>query len=302
MSTEISGASKDDQPPASASGPASPSIPAIASSATGIEGQGRAERAGGAKLAEEAEGAAFDPTRILFHGSGVLVVDKPAGIPVHRGTSHDEGLAERIEAWVTRNPGFLEIRAGKRIHPVHRLDLEASGVLLLALNPATARNLHAAFEGRLVGKRYLAVVAGPLQALGELQGKVRTRLRGVYRYLESTLRYRRIRGDERLSLVEVIPEGGRTHQIRELFAQAERPLAGDLRYGKPTPSRQFLERFGVSHLLLHLLEVSIPPEILGAARTFRAPVPAEFHKVIQEKGWEPIEGQGEVSSHAPRAP
>ena len=39
---------------------------------------------------------------------------------------------------------------------------------------------------------------------------------------------------------------------------------------------------------MNIVEVTIPPEILGSARAFRAPVPAEFHKVIQEKGWEPL--------------
>jgi 23S rRNA pseudouridine955/2504/2580 synthase len=233
----------------------------------------------------------FDPDWILFQGSGLLAVDKPAGIPAHAGTGHDVGLAESVDAWVRMNPGVLEIKPGRPVHPVHRLDLEASGVLLLALSKEKARSLHAAFETRRVKKRYLAFVAGPVDALGRLEGTVRSRLRGVYRQLPSQLGFRRIRGDERLSLVEVLPEEGRTHQIRELFAKAGRPLAGDLRFGRPTPSRQFLATFEVPGLLLHALEVVLPEEILGAPKTIRAALPETFHKVVAKKGWDPLKDE-----------
>jgi len=231
----------------------------------------------------------FDPASIIFQGSGVLAVNKPAGVPVHRGTAHSYGLAEIIEEWVRRNPGVIEIRAGRPIHPVHRLDLEASGVLLFGLGPASARKLQEAFSNRTIRKKYLAVLAGPVDAVGHVHGRVRSRLRGVYRMLDSELTFRRLRGDERLSLVEVIPVGGRTHQIRELFAKIGRPLAGDLRYGKPTPSRQFLEKFQVPWLLLHALELVLPEEILGAEKTLLVPAPPEFHRVIAAKGWAPLE-------------
>jgi len=231
---------------------------------------------------------AFDPSWVLFHRSGVLIVNKPAGVPVHRGTKHGQGLAEMIDEWSRLNPGALEMRSGRSVHPVHRLDLEATGVLAFGLNPKAARELHAAFAGRTVKKIYLAVVAGPVAAVGHLRGRVGSRLRGRYRQLEAELTFRRLRGDDRLSLVEVEPEGGRPHQIRALFAASDRPLAGDLRYGKPKPARQFLEKFGVPFFLLHALELTLPEQIVGADRTFRAPLPEGFRNVIARKGWEPL--------------
>ena len=227
----------------------------------------------------------FDPAWVLFQGNGILAVNKPAGVPVHRGTSHELGVAEMIDEWVRLNPGVLEIRPGKPVHPAHRLDLEATGVLLFGLTRAAARELQAAFASHAVEKKYLAVIAGPVDALGHIRGKVRSKLRGEYRRLEAELEFRRLAGDERLSLVEVTPAGGRTHQIRDLFAQAGRPLAGDLRYGKPKPSRQFLEKFGVAHLLLHAREVTLPAGVLGARRKIEAPVPAELLRVMEKKGW-----------------
>ena len=229
--------------------------------------------------------AEFDPDWILFQGGGLLAVNKPAGLPVHRGTSHEAGVAELIDEWVRRNPGVIEIRAGKPVRPAHRLDLEASGVLVFALGRVPARALQEALSSRAAEKRYLAVIAGPVDAMGHLEGEIRSKLRGEYRRLEAELAYRRLAGDERLSLVEVTPAGGRTHQIRALFAAAGRPLAGDLRYGKPKPARQFLEKFGVEYLVLHAHRLTLPASVLGTERVIEAPLPPALLRVIEMKGW-----------------
>ena len=81
----------------------------------------------------------FDPQSILFHGHGLVGVDKPAGVPVHRGTGHSVGVTDLLGEWVSLNPGLLDVRPGSKIHPVHRLDLEASGALLLAVKTSAAR-------------------------------------------------------------------------------------------------------------------------------------------------------------------
>ena len=60
----------------------------------------------------------FDPEWVIFQGNGVLVVNKPAGFPVHQGTAHDVGIVEMVDEWVRRNPGVIETRAGKPVHPV----------------------------------------------------------------------------------------------------------------------------------------------------------------------------------------
>jgi 23S rRNA-/tRNA-specific pseudouridylate synthase len=232
-----------------------------------------------------AEKFSFEPGRVIFHGNGLLVYDKPAGLPVHRGTGHPVGLAEILETWVAAEPA-RGLEAGWTTAPLHRLDLEASGVVLFGLARETARAIQAAFAAGQVQKRYLAVVSGPMPEEGAIEGLVRSRLRGVYRNLPSSLDYRRLAGDERLSLVEVVPRGGRTHQIRSLFAEIGRPLAGDLRYGRPKPARQFLLKFNVAHLVLHALEVSIPAGVLGSALTLKAPLPEELRRLAAAKGWQ----------------
>jgi len=227
----------------------------------------------------------FDPARILFQGRGVLAVDKPAGIPVHRGTDHPRGLAEAVDEWARTNPGRIEVEAGWPVSPLHRLDLEASGVVLLGLTREATRDVQSFFASGQVKKRYFAFVAGPVAEEATIKGKVRSKLRGVYRYVPSRIDYRRLAGDERLSLVEVSPHEGRTHQIRSLFADIGRPLAGDLRYGKPKPARQFLARFHVPCLLLHARELRLVGGISGLPELFQAPLPDEFRRVCAEKGW-----------------
>lgn len=231
----------------------------------------------------------FDPQTILFHGHGLVAVDKPSGVPVHRGTGHETGLADLLGEWISLNPGILDVRPGSKIHPVHRLDLEASGTLLLAVKTSAARTAKRAFEARTVSKTYLALVAGPMPAAGELKGKIRSKLRGSYRQLPASLSFRRLRGDERMSLVEVRPEGGRTHQIRALMARSGRPLVGDLRYGKPKPAQQFRERFGIEHFLLHAWRLGLPADVTGRPLLLEAPLPAGFHAVIEQKGWAALE-------------
>ncbi|MCZ6796130.1 MAG: RNA pseudouridine synthase [Planctomycetota bacterium] len=227
----------------------------------------------------------FDPERILFHGDGLLVVDKPPGIPVHQGTGHDRGVAESLDIWVSLNPGVLDLRSRGKIHPIHLLERETSGVLLLGLTRAMARTAKDAFSREKVEKRYLAVVAGPLEDEGHIRGDVRSRVGRRHRYLPGELSYRRLRGDERLSLVEVRLLGTRPHQVRALFAGADRPLAGDARYGKPRPARTFLDRFEMPGFLLHLRELLLPAGVLGPPRSFVAPTPGRFEELCRKKGW-----------------
>lgn len=228
----------------------------------------------------------LEPERILFQGSGLLALDKPGGIPMHAGTDHPLGLAEIVAEWVKLHPRVFETRPGRRIRPLHLLDREVTGVALLGLGAAAARRVQDALACHAVGQRSIAVVSGPLESEAEIHGTVRSRGRG--RPVTAHLVIRRIFGDERLSLAEIRPREGQTHSIRALLAGRGRPLAGDLRFGKPKPARQFLERFGVDHLLLHVLEVTLPASILGAPRTLRAPLPGTFVKVCRQKGW-PVE-------------
>ncbi len=230
----------------------------------------------------------FQPRWILFHGNGLLAVNKPAGVPVHSGTAHAEGLAEKIDAWVHFNPGVLDIRAGKPVFPVQHIDLEASGALLFTLRRPIARKLQEALDSGAVTRRFLAVVAGPVEPVGAIRGKVRSRVHGRFRQVDAELSYRRVCGDERLSLVDVSPGKSRRHLVRALFAEAGRPLAGDSRYGRPKVAQRFLEKFKLERLLLHSREVELPPTVLASRKTIVAPLPEHLVQLAELKNWSDV--------------
>lgn len=225
----------------------------------------------------------FDPASILFHGEGLLAVDKPADLPVHAGSGHARGLVEQIRAWISLEPGVIDVSARRGLHPLTLLDKESSGVVVLGMSRKVTRVVKPLVpEFR---RRFVAVVAGPLPEAGRLAGRVRDKTGGRPRLLPAEIEYRRLAGDERASLVEVIPHTHRKHQIRVLFARRGRPLAGDILYGKPGPVKKFQERFGIERLLLHLFELKMPGPESGRELTFRAPMPDAFQRFCEAKGW-----------------
>ena len=89
---------------------------------------------------------------ILFEDGEALVIDKPAGLPLDRPRAGGASLEDQLD---TLKLGFQRAPA-----PVHRLDRDTSGCLLLARNPKALKRFAAAFEAREVEKRYLGIVAG----------------------------------------------------------------------------------------------------------------------------------------------
>ncbi len=229
--------------------------------------------------------SAFDAAWILFHGHGLLCVNKPPGIPVHGDPTHPCGLAEMINEWVRSNPGVLDIRAGKDVYPVQPLDLEASGAVMFGLRRQIASAVTTALAAGTLVRHYAAVVAGPLDAAGTLEGSLTPRGRRSRPRSKASLEYTTVCSDDRLSLAAVKTTSTGRHLVRALFAQAGRALAGDQRYGKAKPAQAFLTSFNLNHFLLHASKIELPPEILGAEKTLSAPLPAAFRDLAGRKGW-----------------
>src|SRR5690349_17443252 len=138
---------------------------------------------------------------ILYRDDALVVVNKPAGLAVHRGWAGERDvvmsrLRDQLGAWVW---------------PVHRLDRGASGALAFALSPASAAQLGAAFEARRVAKTYLALVRGVPAESGVIDHPLARASDGVR--VPALTRFRRVAVYGRYSLVEAAPESGRLHQI-----------------------------------------------------------------------------------------
>lgn len=189
--------------------------------------------------------------RILFIDDEAMVIDKPAGLPVDEPRRGGESIASRL----------AELRCGFRSNPtpMHRLDQDTSGCLLLARNSSARASLQQAFEARKVQKYYLAVIAVPIQ---EESGTIdvpltkRSSAQAGWRMVGDTAgqqaitNWRRLAARDGRTLVEFRPVTGRTHQIRvharEAFGSG---IVGDRVYGIPG-----------GPMLLHASRLVIPRE------------------------------------------
>ncbi|HEV2852984.1 MAG TPA: pseudouridine synthase [Thermoanaerobaculia bacterium] len=209
---------------------------------------------------------------VLFRDENLLAVDKPSGLAVHRGAARD-----RVFALQT-----VRDRVGRHVHAVHRLDRATSGVLLFALDPATARRMRERFEAGEVAKRYLALVRGIPPEAGVIDHPVPREEDGPR--VPAVTEFRRLAVFERYSLVEARPLTGRRHQIRRHFKHLSHPLIGDVRYGKGEHNRLFRERFGLHRLALHALELAFPHPGTGEPLRITAPVPEDLAGPLRALG------------------
>ena len=203
---------------------------------------------------------------ILFLDGEAIVLDKPSGLPVDSPRDRSPSVESML--------GELTFGFHRLPQPVHRIDRDTSGCLLLARNPGAMKRFGQAFEAGAVAKRYLAVLDGvPDEAEGMIDmplGKVSTRETGWRmvpdpRGKAARTRWQTVATHEGRALVAFTPETGRTHQLRVHAASGlGLPIVGDLVYGRGGP-----------YLLLHAAELRLAragkPDVLG-----EAPLPSRF--------------------------
>jgi len=215
---------------------------------------------------------------ILFEDGEGLVIDKPAGLPVDRPRRGGECLEDYLDA--------LKLGFQRRPMPVHRLDTDTSGCLLLARNPKALKRFNAAFEDRQVEKTYLAVIdLQPTEASGTISlslSKISSAEKG-WRMIAAKKGKPAIshwelvetieaQGRKR-SLIRFRPETGRTHQLRVHALQGlGAPLLGDPVYG---PVRG--QNKGAPRTMLHAETIRVErggkPAIIA-----HAPFPSDFSR------------------------
>lgn len=205
------------------------------------------------------------PADVVATGAGWWAITKPPGLPSHR--TEEDGIAA---------PEQLAAVIGQASQPVHRLDRETSGVLVLAVGDAVAR-LSMLFADRAVSKTYRAIVYPAPDLPGELtdsDADMHASVRMLRRSKDGS------RGD-----VEIAPREGRTHQVRRLLSNAGAPVLGDLVYGNPPPG-------GAPRMALHCLRLGWDETVV------EAPLPPGWDDLLNP----PVAPKEAPPRRAPKAP
>ncbi|MCC8166504.1 MAG: RluA family pseudouridine synthase [Planctomycetes bacterium] len=218
-------------------------------------------------------GLGESPLPILYADDSLIAVDKPFGLLSVASERERNLTAIRVmREWLMG----LDQQADRELHAAHRLDREASGVLLLARSLATKRALAAKWT--TFEKTYAAVVDGiPEEPEGTIDAplwedkglfvRVSTRGDGT----PALTYYRVVRQKGGRALLQVQLGTGRKHQIRVHLAHIGCPIVGDIRYGKSKAPR----------LALHAERLRIYHPVDGREVTITAPIPKEFQKFLR---------------------
>jgi 23S rRNA pseudouridine955/2504/2580 synthase len=223
---------------------------------------------------------------VLHEDDHLLVVDKPSGQSTHGGAKSLTGAARD---YLGSKPGALTFR----VAPAHRLDKETSGVVTFGKTPAAQRHLTATFRERRAVKVYVALVAGAPARSGTLRSRLLRKNRpsgpkmsvdsgGV----EAETRFVRLATNGEVSLLELRPVTGRTHQLRAQLADHGHPILGDRRYGGPD-SRRPGSSLGLNRLFLHAARLEIVHPGTGRPRTMKARLPGDLRRVLRKLGFRP---------------
>jgi 23S rRNA pseudouridine955/2504/2580 synthase len=227
---------------------------------------------------EGGAGFAWLKERILYEDADLLVLDKPAGLPVHAGSGAAVGVIEALRALRPEAP-MLEL--------AHRLDRDTSGCLMFAKSRAALLTLHRMLREGEVRKHYLALLKGRLKSAREVtaalaadrrSGERRVRAGEGGKEAMSRIVPKAPAGPATLAEIELFT--GRTHQARAHSAHIDHPIAGDDKYGDWDFNR-VLRAQGLKRLFLHAARLELHHPVSGERLRFESPLPADLETVLQ---------------------
>lgn len=218
---------------------------------------------------------------VLYQDEFLIVVSKPIDLPVHKNDfmPHDADYLTKL----------LGDSTGKWIYNVHRLDSKTSGVIVLAFSTEVAHQMALQFENKEVDKTYFAIVQGN-PGEGEFDKKVLVKKKSKFKKpavtrfktidtVQTSISYKE-KENIQLSLVQVSPDTGRWHQIRQHFAQHHFDILGDTHHGDFTLNKIVTADTGAKRLFLHASQINFVHPVSKEQLSFEAPLPEDFQQVL----------------------
>jgi tRNA pseudouridine65 synthase len=231
---------------------------------------------------------------IIYADNFLIAINKPHGLLVHRSK-----IAAETNEFALQ---ILRDQIGRQVTPVHRIDRKTSGVLMFSLESEFTRKMNMLFDNGEVNKTYYAIVRGytpdselvdyPLRKEnGQLQNAI-TDYRTIQR-VEVPVAFGKHQ-TQRYSLVEVVPQTGRMHQIRKHFNHLRHPIIGDRPHGCNKQNRLFKERWNITTMMLHASKVCFVHPRSGQNICIDANFQVEFLNTLKVLGFTLPLGQGEL--------
>lgn len=228
---------------------------------------------------------------ILYQDQDIIAVNKPAGMLVHRSW-----LDKHETCFVMQT---LRDQIGQHVYTVHRLDRPTSGVLILALHQEAARCLSRQFEDQQIEKAYLAIVRGFLLGSGVIDYPLKAKLDKIAdKFSQSNkpaqsavTEYQTLQQIEmpypsgryqttRYSLVRLLPQTGRKHQLRRHMKHLHHPILGDSAYGDLRQNRTFHQHLNCSRLMLHAYSICFNHPINGNRLKIQAGLDQSWQHIL----------------------
>lgn len=217
------------------------------------------------------------PLDVIFEDDDIMVINKQPGLIVHPTKGHPDGtVANALMHYMEQHKNKWKIRF------VNRLDMDTSGLLLVAKNAYCQNNITNQMRQNLISKKYVSLVSGTMD---EESGTIDLPIgrpdpndvrRGVMADgAPSVTHYKVIEHLSGYTFVELILETGRTHQIRVHMSHIGHPIVGDHLYGSQFPDI-------INRQALHAESLSLIHPIKGSMLEFHAPIPEDINHALEQ--------------------
>jgi len=205
--------------------------------------------------------------KVAWEDEEILIVEKGAHEPTTPQAEYTTSLVSRAR----KLPGASEAV------PVHRIDVGTSGLVMLAKHP----DLVAKWQGILGAESSRKIYVAGARGVTPSKGAITRELREEGKMYPARTRYRRLAVASGHSVLRVVPENGRTHQIRRHLAAIGHPILGDERYGHAPTNRFFEEKNALDRTFLHCVRLEFMHPRTGQRLIVEAPLPGDLRAVLE---------------------